>query len=160
MTGHFLYKSMTYLERITYLIGNNDALVSYCVSHAIHFKISFKTVFEADPVTRGAEKEAADAALAEEELKRFASLSLNDKISYFEDAGLSKKAFDRLKEGLVFNETLRTTYFKENGPLFEREDPKIYEDKVRELEERNEVLNQLNVYLVKETEKLLRKYYG
>ncbi len=151
---------MTYLERITYLIGTNDALIGYCTFHAIHLKICFDTVKEGDKVIKGAEKEAADLAKAEDEFSKFGLLSLNDKIGYFESAGLSKKAFSSLKEGLVFNETLRTTYFKENGPLFEREDPKIYEEKIKELEERNETLSQLNVSLVKETEKLVGKYYG
>ncbi len=148
---------MTYLERITYLIGENDALISYCTFHAVHFRICYKTTKESN--IKGAEKEAADRALAEEELKRFSSLSLDEKIHYFDDAGLSSKAYKQLKEGLTFSETVRTTYFKDHGKDFALEDPKIYEEEVRILEARNSQLSELNVYLVKSTDRMLRDYY-
>ncbi len=151
---------MTYLEKITYLTGKYLQITQFVLKNAyrlvsLSFAYNNKT-----PYLQGSSilMETGEVK-AKEFLSRFASSSSEDVLHFFkEQNALSKMDMKNLEKVLKKRDYLVSTFYLENTPAFAREEMAIYESKIAELEEYNEMASKLNVSLSKACDRLCESF--
>lgn len=149
---------MTYLERITYLVGNFMQLSQYALKNA------YRVVFLSENSKRVNEYTKGDEllVLSEEQAKKACqenfqkgSLELE---SYFANKGLSNVDYKKLVSILKKRDYVANLFFIDNSYVLSKEEVAVYESKINELQEMIKDTSSLIGKLAKTSEKLYSNF--
>lgn len=149
---------MTYLERITYLVGNFIELSQYVLKNAYRVTTLYENSKGLDCYTKGSEMIVQSEENAKRLCKEASLLTGKELEGYFLDRGLSEKDYKALVRILRKREYVMSYFFIENAYGLSKEDVMVYESKIQELEDLCKDASVLIGRLSKESDKLYALY--
>lgn len=149
---------MTYLERITYLVGNFIQLSQYVLKNAYRVSTLYQNSLRLDCYTKGDEMIVQSEEMAKKLLKEQEGLSSKELSLYFKDKGLSDKDYRDLTRILLKRDYVVSSFFVENAYALSREEIAVYESKISELEELSRDCSVLIGRLSKESDRMYARF--
>ena len=126
---------MTYLERITYLVGNFIELSQYVLKNAYRVACLYENSKKLDCYTKGTEMIVQSEEEAKKLCRTNSMFSSSELEEYFKDRGLSGKDYSSLVRILRKRDYVSNYFFIENASSLSREEIAVYESKISELQE-------------------------
>ena len=149
---------MTYLERITYLVGNFIELSQYVLKNAYRVAALYENSKGLDCYTRGSEMIVQSEENAKRLCKESSLLTGKELEDYFLGKGLSDRDYKAIVRILRKREYVMNYFFIANAYGLSKEDVMVYESKIQELEDLCKDASVLIGRLSKESDKLYALY--
>lgn len=145
---------MTYLERITYLVGNFMELSQYTLKNAYRVAYLYENSKRLNEFTKGSELLISSEEQAKKACKDNFNKSSAELEEFFKDKGISLKNYKALVRILKKRDYVANYFFIENGYVLSKEEVAVYDSKIAELQELVADAKDLISKLDKESEKL------
>lgn len=139
---------MTYLERITYLVGEVVELAQYVVKNAYRLN-SYLGVGHLDKEFLTDRNIIAEDQ-AKKEYEKVLNKSGKEIIETLSNSYLSIKTMEKLSSLLLKRDYLINSFFIDNGYSLSKEDMVVYNDIIAQLEEYSSLAKELNASIAKE----------
>lgn len=149
---------MTYLERITYLVGNFIELSQYALKNAFRVAALNTCLNGLDDYTKGSEMLIQAESMAKKLLEEYEYSGAMGQLNYFSTAGISQKNYTLLCKVIKKRDYVTNLFFVENGYALSKEEIAVYESKIVELQELCSLAKDVIVKLDKECEKLYHSF--
>ena len=133
---------MTYLERITYLVGEVIELSQYAVKNAYRLNAYLQVKLTDKEFSTDRNIIAED--IAKKAYERNINKSGKEIIHDLENSNLSVKIMNDLTSLLLKRDNLVNNFFIENGYSLSKEDMVVYNDIIAQLEEYSSLAKELN----------------
>lgn len=133
---------MTYLERITYLVGEVIELSQYAVKNAYRLNAYLKVKLTDKEFSSDRNIIAED--IAKKAYEKNINKSGKEIIHDLENSNLSVKMMNDLTSLLLKRDNLVNNFFIENGYSLSKEDMVVYNDIIAQLEEYSSLAKELN----------------
>ena len=133
---------MTYLERITYLVGEVIELSQYAVKNAYRLNAYLQVKLTDKEFSTDRNIIAED--IAKKAYEKNINKSGKEIIHDLEKSNLSVKLMDDLTSLLLKRDNLVNNFFIENGYSLSKEDMVVYNDIIAQLEEYSSLAKELN----------------
>ena len=134
---------MTYLERITYLVGEFIELSQYAIKNAYRLNSYLNTKKRAEEYTT--DRNIIAENKAKESYSKITNKSGSDILNDLKDSSISTKDMNKLKSLLLKRDNIINTFFIENGYALSKEDLVVYNDIIAQLEEYRDLAKEINV---------------
>ena len=146
--------TMTYLERITYLVGNFAQLTQYALKNAYRVVTLCDNSKRVNEFTKGDEL----LVLSENQAKKLCldqfTMGSSELEVFFKDKGMSEANYRALVRILKKRDYVVNYFFIENSYALSREEVAVYESRIEELSSLCEECSKLIAKLCKESDKL------
>ena len=133
---------MTYIERITYLVGEVIELSQYAVKNAYRLNAYLQVKLTDKEFSTDRNIIAED--IAKKAYEKNINKSGKEIIHDLEKSNLSVKLMDDLTSLLLKRDNLVNNFFIENGYSLSKEDMVVYNDIIAQLEEYSSLAKELN----------------
>ena len=133
---------MTYLERITYLVGEVIELSQYAVKNAYRLNAYLQVKLTDKEFSTDRNIIAED--IAKKAYEKNINKSGKEIIHDLENSNLSVKIMNDLTSLLLKRDNLVNNFFIENGYSLSKEDMVVYNDIIAQLEEYSSLAKELN----------------
>ena len=134
---------MTYLERITYLVGEFIELSQYAIKNAYRLNSYLNTKKRAEEYTT--DRNIIAENKAKESYSKITNKSGSDILNDLKDSSISTKDMNKIKSLLLKRDNIINTFFIENGYALSKEDLVVYNDIIAQLEEYRDLAKEINV---------------
>ena len=134
---------MTYLERITYLVGEFIELSQYAIKNAYRLNSYLNTKKRAEEYTT--DRNIIAENKAKESYSKITNKSGSEILNDLKDSSISTKDMNKLKSLLLKRDNIINTFFIENGYALSKEDLVVYNDIIAQLEEYRDLAKEINV---------------
>lgn len=133
---------MTYLERITYLVGEVIELSQYAIKNAYRLNAYYEVKLSDNEFVTDRNIIAED--LAKKTYEKVLNKSGKEILNDLKDSNLSVKLMNDLTSLLLKRDFLVNSFFIENGYSLSKEDMVVYNDIIAQLEEYSSLAKELN----------------
>ena len=134
---------MTYLERITYLVGEFIELSQYAIKNAYRLNSYLNTKKRSEEYTT--DRNIIAENKAKESYSKITNKSGSDILNDLKDSSISTKDMNKIKSLLLKRDNIINTFFIENGYALSKEDLVVYNDIIAQLEEYRDLAKEINV---------------
>ena len=143
---------MTYLERITYLVGEFIELSQYVVKNAYRLN-SYLSVRKQDEEF-ASDRNIIAESIAKKNFQEFIDSKGETLLDFISSSVLSTKDKEKLRSLILKRNFVINNFFIENGYALSKEDIVVYNDIIAQLEEYVNLAKELNVKFANDIAKI------